>query len=344
MSAPIQARVHAPTAPLWQRVTAYSIGWAFILAGLVALNSFPIANALLGLGAWIVVIAPFFMRHRNAKSALIYVSPGQIKIRAPRSFPRTIMTRSLRGAALVRAENKFALWLAENSSPNTPITVEADERGIKEIRKALGIRRNGFGTIRKWPHDSHLRQAEIVTRAMIGALLAFGMIAGPTYAEIGLAFLFVPFLIAWLIVSAVFFMKQAPLVELEPETANDSNHDKAHIDHLKRGDASALDWLARVDALAATQNEIGYRGAQIPPDELWSAVENHETAHDVRAAAARVLLRVSPEKSADRIAAALDSIHDDTERAHLRAALDSDPEAAALELESLDRTIASRRA
>ncbi|MEO7110694.1 MAG: hypothetical protein ABI183_09670, partial [Polyangiaceae bacterium] len=135
MSAPIQATVHAPTAPLWQRVMSYGIGWLFIAAGLVALNSFPFANALLGIGAWTLLIAPFFLRRRNAKSARITVLPGRVVIRAPRSFPRTVPTRALRGASVSRAGERFVLWLQEKSS-DAPISIElTSEPALKEIRK-----------------------------------------------------------------------------------------------------------------------------------------------------------------------------------------------------------------
>jgi hypothetical protein len=343
MMPPIEARVHAPTAPLWQRVLAYGLGWLFILAGLVALNSFPIADALLGIGAWIVVMSPFLMRHRSAKSSQIHVSPGEIEIRAPRSFPRTIATRSLRGAALDNSNNKNILWLAESSSPNTPITIEADERGIKYIRKALGIRRGGFGEIRKWP-DGSLLKGEAIMRAFCGLVLTAAVfsnllsLGGHFETAAPLTF------IGSMVISAYVFMNRAPVVTLAQETGTDANHDDVmSVAQLKRGDASVGDWLARVDAIAATQNAPGYRGAQFSQDDLWGAVEDHETAPDIRAAAARLLMRISPEKSQDRVAAVLGSIHDDTEREHLRAALDSDLEVAARDLESLDDEMRDRR-
>jgi hypothetical protein len=343
MSAPIQARVHAPTAPLWQRVTAYSTGWLFIVAGLVALNSFPIANALLGIGAWIVGMSPFFMRNRNAKSALIYASPGQIEIRAPRSFPRRLMTRSLRGAALEQAEDKTTLWLAESSSPNTPITIEVDERGMKDIRKALGIRRGGFGEIREWPDGDTQQEVEAGARAVIGALLTLSGLASFLFPKLEFAPILAATFIGSQIGSALIFLKRAPVVKLEQVSPSDLNDDDTtHIDQLKRGDASVVDWLARVDAIAATQSEAGYRGAHFSQEDLWLAVENHETAPDVRAAAARLLIRISPENSHDRVAATLDSIQNDAERAHLRAALDSDLEVAAREIESLDAKMIRR--
>ncbi|MGH7326813.1 MAG: hypothetical protein ACREJX_00550, partial [Polyangiaceae bacterium] len=51
------------------------------------------------------------------------------------------------------------------------------------------------------------------------------------------------------------------------------------------------------------------------------------------AGAARVLLRVSPEKEHDRIARAIDSIHHEDERNFIRAALREDTEEAAEEME-----------
>jgi hypothetical protein len=345
MSAPIQATVHAPTAPLWQRVVAYGLGWLLIFAGLIALNSFPIANTLLGMGAWIVVMAPFLMRRRNTKSAQIYVSPGQIYIRASRSFPRTIMTRSLRGAALEQTKGKTTLWLAESFSLNTPITIESDERGLKDMRKALGIRRGGFGEIRKWPNNDERQEVEVGMRAVIGVLLTLWALANlvAPHHDFGAPIL-VAIFIGSLTASAFIFTRRAPLVKLEQESTSDLiDDDTGYIDQLKRGNASVTDWLARVDAMAATQNEPGYRGAHFSQEDLWRAVENHETAPDVRAAAARLLIRIFPEKSHDRVAAALDSIHSDTERAHLRAALDSDLEVAAREIELLDSKLIDRR-
>jgi hypothetical protein len=298
---------------------------------------------LLGLGAWLVVMTPFLMRRRNAKSARISVFPGGIEICAPRSFPRTILPRSLRGASLVRGKDKNTLWLAEAFSLNTPITIEADERGMKEIRKALGIRRGGFGEIRKWPNHDNLQEVETGMRAVIGALLMLSALASFVFPRMDICSPLAAIFIGSLGVSAFAFMQRAPLVKLEQESTSDLNDETMHISQLKRGDASVADWLARVDALAATKDEAGYRGVQIPEEDLWRAVEDHETAPDIRAAAARLLIRISPEKSHDRVAAALDSIHDDTERAHLRAALDSDLEMAAREIESLDDEMVNRR-
>ncbi|HEX4353781.1 MAG TPA: hypothetical protein VHZ95_12720, partial [Polyangiales bacterium] len=247
-------------------------------------------------------------------------------------------------AAVVRANEKLTLWLAESTSPNAPITIEADERGMKDIRKALGVRKGGFGEIRKWPYNDNLQEMEQGIRAVVGALLTLSAVGGSIFPRLDIGGAVAGLFIGSLIMSAFFFVKQAPLARLEQESTSDANDEEtADIDQLKRGDASVGDWLARVDALAATQTAAGYRGAHFSQEDLWGAVENHETAADVRAAAARLLMRISPEKSHDRVAATLRSIHDDTERAHLRAALDSDLEVAAREIEALDEQMIDRR-
>ncbi|MEO7112627.1 MAG: hypothetical protein ABI183_19430, partial [Polyangiaceae bacterium] len=209
------------------------------------------------------------------------------------------------------------------------------------IRKALGIRRYGFGDI-LLPSN---RWVELVDRAYriaaLGALSYWGLTSA-VYAHASSAVL----ALLLTIVSAAFSMLRFTVWVPSTRVANQSTvdtDDAPRIEQLRRRGESVADWLARIDAIAATHSQTGYRGAQIPMDDLWSAMESHETARDIRAAAGRLLMRVSPENSADRIAAALESIHDDTERAHLRAALDSDPEVAARELESLDEKISSRR-
>jgi hypothetical protein len=431
MSASIKARVHAPTAPLWQRAATYAVGSAFIVAGLVALNSFPIADTLLGIGAWILLAAPFFLHRQNAKSAQISVVPGRIEIRSPHFSKRTVTTRELSGALVADDGTRFVLTLAERSAPRAPVSIElGDERSLKEIRKALGIRRDGFGKV-TWSLEARaLDMFDIACRLI--ALLALTLAGSAALLHVDISALahflstgYVAVVASILCAitrlvteeptitvskseitykkagvsevidkqnlttvyegpsvialpntlkgtpNAILLNQTQALFESEPVTwtrsgmrreeralltfhlrneatkargeKEDVGDEGATIRQLERGEAKAIDWLARVDALASTQTQVGYRGAQISTDDLWTAVENHETARDVRAAAARILMRVSPEKAQDRIAAALDSIHDDSERAHLRAALDSDPEAAAREIESLDEDETSAR-
>ena len=118
----------------------------------------------------------------------------------------------------------------------------------------------------------------------------------------------------------------------------------SHLDALKRNDATPADWLARLDALASQHANAAYRSTTIAKEDLWRALESHDAGAEMRAGAARVLLRISPEKEQDRIAKAIDSIHDDDERAHIRAALRDDVEEAAVELQAtVQRIDPSRR-
>jgi hypothetical protein len=70
-------------------------------------------------------------------------------------------------------------------------------------------------------------------------------------------------------------------------------------------------------------------------DDLWTALENPDTATPVRAAAARVLARVATDAGRHRIARLLDAERDDTVRALLRVAAEDDAEEAAEKLERL---------
>lgn len=421
MSLPIEARVHAPTAPLWQRTTAYVVGWAFIASGLVALDSFPIADALLAMGASILFGASIFLNRQNAKSARIYLTSGRMVIRSSRSLPRVVTTRALRGAVVSRfdtgADERFVLTLAEKHSLRSPISIElTTERAAKDIRKALGIRRDGFGEV-DWSltptlldqHDGYARIAAFVSCLLLvvapsifrwstlGALFGIGM-AAIIFSSLVSAARLGRRAPAIILTPTRFELRHRGIVErlrydeirsvsdagttftLEPATdrmlsdggsvacrparwarsgmraderaimlahlrgaivqANASSpttdDDAFQIDQLQRGQSSVIDWLARIDALAATQSEPGYRGSSITEEDLWRAVESHETAADVRAAAARLLIRISPENSHDRVASVLTSIHDDAERAHVRAALDTDLDAAAREIEAID--------
>lgn len=116
-----------------------------------------------------------------------------------------------------------------------------------------------------------------------------------------------------------------------------------HLDSLRKNDLQAVEWLTKLDALASVHESTAYRGTALAKEDLWRALESHDTATDVRAGAARILLRVAPEKEQDRIARALDSIHDDVTRRHIRAALEEDVEAAAREYENVVRPPAPRR-
>jgi hypothetical protein len=103
-------------------------------------------------------------------------------------------------------------------------------------------------------------------------------------------------------------------------------------------------WLERVDLAAASvvhgASGDAYRGSDLDPKELWTALENPDAPVRVRAAAARVLARVAPVEARIRVAQVLACDRDDEARATIRGALEEDVDAAARELEML--TLPSR--
>lgn len=109
----------------------------------------------------------------------------------------------------------------------------------------------------------------------------------------------------------------------------------AYASDLARGSGSAAEWLARLDALAISHANApaGYRGSTIPLEALWCILEDHDVEPAPRAAAARILSRISGEKAAARIDDAIASTHDDDARALMRALRDEDAQQALDEVE-----------
>lgn len=100
-------------------------------------------------------------------------------------------------------------------------------------------------------------------------------------------------------------------------------------------DESKRAWLERLDASATSlTTRDAYRRADLATNYLWDALENPDVTKTLRAAAARVLLRVAPAE-AKRIARALYNERDDHARAYIGAALEEDTEAAASRLDGL---------
>jgi hypothetical protein len=106
---------------------------------------------------------------------------------------------------------------------------------------------------------------------------------------------------------------------------------------LGRGGERARDWLARIDALAKTVAlGAGYRESELDEKDLWSALADPEAPSDVRAGAARILLRVAPDAAPKRIESTLAVVHDPVAKERIRIATDDDLDAAAKDLERLD--------
>ena len=109
------------------------------------------------------------------------------------------------------------------------------------------------------------------------------------------------------------------------------------IDVLARGKDAPAAWLARVDSAAATLDERGgYRGSSLDPIDLWTVLEDPDASVDLRAAAARVLVRVSPETAGKRVGEVLAAVRDDAVANRIRIALEPNISAAAEELENLE--------
>jgi hypothetical protein len=79
------------------------------------------------------------------------------------------------------------------------------------------------------------------------------------------------------------------------------------IDLLARGESTRDEWVARLDAAAAAFTS-GYRGSGLDEHDLWSTLRDPEAPADLRAGAARVLVRVAPEKARLEVPAVLAAI------------------------------------
>jgi hypothetical protein len=96
-------------------------------------------------------------------------------------------------------------------------------------------------------------------------------------------------------------------------------------------------WLARLDATAQLlAGGAGYRGCGFEEADLWSTLEDHDAPADVRAAAARVLVRVGHDDAIPRVESVLARVRDDVARERIRIATDDDIDAAGEELDRLD--------
>ncbi len=83
-------------------------------------------------------------------------------------------------------------------------------------------------------------------------------------------------------------------------------------------------WLLRVDALAVMPTgESTYRHMGVSEQELWDALEDPDTAGDVRIALARRLGRTSPSAHA-RVQAMTERLHGDDDRLRMRVAMATD--------------------
>jgi hypothetical protein len=108
------------------------------------------------------------------------------------------------------------------------------------------------------------------------------------------------------------------------------------LSFLERGRERSRDWLERLDAAAsAMASPEVYRRPDVALGDLWSTLESPDAPPEVRAAAARVLARVTPEEAAERVSDVLASERDPRARDVIHMALEEDVEDAAAALDAL---------
>jgi hypothetical protein len=102
------------------------------------------------------------------------------------------------------------------------------------------------------------------------------------------------------------------------------------LSFLERGREPSRTWLERLDATAsAMASPDVYRRPDVPLGDLWKTLESPDTPPEVRAAAARVLARVTPDEAAQRVSDVLTSERDPRARDVIHLALEEDVEDAA---------------
>jgi hypothetical protein len=113
----------------------------------------------------------------------------------------------------------------------------------------------------------------------------------------------------------------------------------------RQPEEGARAWLERLDATARMiADGTGYRGSTLSKHDLWNALVNHDANADVRAGAARMLIRVGTESGArDRIDAVLASVRDKTVSKRIRIALEPDLDDATREFEEIEDVPAQTR-
>jgi hypothetical protein len=113
----------------------------------------------------------------------------------------------------------------------------------------------------------------------------------------------------------------------------------------RREGESARGWLERLDATARTITDgAGYRGSALSKLDLWNALGNHDAAADVRAGAARVLVRIANDGEAqEKIDTVLASMRDEGAKKRIRIALDTDLDDASRELDAIEDVPAHAR-
>lgn len=109
----------------------------------------------------------------------------------------------------------------------------------------------------------------------------------------------------------------------------------ATLEALRRNGASVGQWLAHLDAVAASLARGGgtYRSGTIDATDLWRALEDPDADPELRMAAGRLLAHLEPKELASRVSPLLETIRHDAVKKRIRVAIE--PDAARAEQEML---------
>ena len=116
-----------------------------------------------------------------------------------------------------------------------------------------------------------------------------------------------------------------------------------HVADLAKRGEPARAWLSRLDAVAERlAGDTGYRGVGFDEADLWATLGDHDAPGDLRAGAARVLVRIAKDHTEERVASVLQTVRDADSREKIRVALDDDFDRASEELDALDQATKPR--
>jgi hypothetical protein len=116
------------------------------------------------------------------------------------------------------------------------------------------------------------------------------------------------------------------------------------LEVLRRGTDGTRAWLMRIDALAERMKiaQPGYRDATVDRQDLFAVLHDHDCDPELRAAAARILVRVDPEVAGPEVADVVEAVRDPAHARMIRVAPDDDVEVVVREIDEIESSVARR--
>jgi hypothetical protein len=132
----------------------------------------PTAGRLFAAGAALAVAAftSCLRVRRTFTPARLELGAGYVEIREQKRKTRRIRARDVAGATTARTERGVLLTLALKGDPRPHSIEVANETEAAELRRALGIGHDGFGTITWQPAASRTQAAGFTGRVTLGLL------------------------------------------------------------------------------------------------------------------------------------------------------------------------------